>query len=221
MRKVGVTIVLAALVTINLHAQFSNVFYVGQRMILNGMTSYVYDVDYNYAVQATFLHHDTKVMPDGTPMYMYILITTYTHTQAAAYNEIRGGPIGRLLDAYSEGYSFDDIQKLGRIYKAIEDVNTAYSTRLVWRDIVEQMLTSGILSEPNYKVKDYEVNTIAHDRWVNWGGHQHGLYLFGISDIIFSSEELTGNISIRNGEGYLVYDGPVSILPPTGNKTHP
>lgn len=221
MRKVGVTIVLAALVTINLHAQFSNAYYIGQTVVLNGMTCYVYDVDYNYVVQVTFLHHDTKVMPGGTPMYMYILITTYTHTQAAAYNEIRGGPIGRLLDAYSEGNSFDDIQKLGRIYKAIEDVNTAYSTQLVWRDIVEQMLTSGILSEPNYKVKDYEVNTIAHDRRVNWVGHQHGLYTFGIGDIIFSSEELTGNISIRNGEGYLVYDGPVNILPPTGNKTHP
>lgn len=214
MRKVGLFVVLIALMTSSLYAQLSNVYYVGQTVILDGIPFYIYDVDYNYAVQSAFYHFRTETKPDGTPMYMYVLTTTYIHTQAAAYNEIRGGPIGRLLDAYSEGYSFDDIQKLGRIYKAIEDVNTAYSTRLVWRDIVEQMLTSGILSEPNYKVKDYEVNTIAHDRWVNWGGHQHGLYLFGFSDIIFSSEELTGNISIRNGEGYLVYDGPVSILPP-------
>lgn len=220
MRKVGVTIVLAALVTINLHAQLSNVFYVGQTMILNGMTSYVYDVDYNYAVQATFLHHDTKVIPGDTPMYIYLIVITYEHTQVAAYNEIRGGPIGRLLDAYSEGNSFEDSQKLGRITEAMEDVNATYSTRLVWRDVVEQMLTSGILSEPQYKVQGYEVRTNPFDRTVFWAGRIDSVYCFNISDAIFSSEELTGNISIRNREGYLVYDGPVSI-PPTGNKTHP
>lgn len=205
-----------------LHAQLSNVYYVGQTMTESGMTVYVYDVDYNYMVQTMFFHSSTEIMPDGTPVYVYGLATNYAHTQTAAYNEIRGGPIGRVLDAYNEGNFFEDSQKLERIAEAMEDANAAYSTRLVWRDIVEQMITSSILSEPYYKVQGYEVETNPFDRIVSWQGRQEGLYFFNITDMIFSREELTGNVSIRNREGHLVYDGPVSAnFLNNGNKSNP